>query len=146
MLITFPVNVLSDMDIEGIQPNMAATANIITETKDNVILIPSGAAKTSGGQSTVTILKNKQPQQVTVELGISSDTQIEVISGVSEGDAVVTASSSSTQQATSSSGGSSSPFAGGGMMGGPPGMGAVSGQRSSGSSSRSGSTGSGMGR
>jgi membrane fusion protein, macrolide-specific efflux system len=145
----YPTNIMLDMDVEGVQPNMAATASIITETKDNVILIPIGAAKTSGDQSTVTILKNNQPQQVTVELGISSDTQVEVVSGISEGDAVVTATSatSTSQQATSGSG-SASPFAGGGMMGGPPGMGGMGGsQRSSGSGSSnrsggfSGSTG-----
>jgi hypothetical protein len=114
------------MDVEGVQPNMAATANIITETKDNVILIPVGAAKTSNGQTTVTILKNNQPQQATVELGLSSDTQVEVLSGVTEGDAVVTSSSASSQQTGASArSGSSSPFASG--FGGPGGMGGMGG-------------------
>jgi multidrug efflux pump subunit AcrA (membrane-fusion protein) len=123
----YPTSVMLDMDVEGVQPNMAATVNIITETKDNVILIPVGAAKTSNGQATVTILKNNQPQQVTVELGLSSDTQVEVLSGVLEGDAVVTSSSAATQQTGASTrSGSSSPFASGGF-GGAPGMGGMGG-------------------
>jgi hypothetical protein len=118
---------------------MAATANIITETKDNVILIPVGAAKTSNGQTMVTILKNNQPQQVAVELGIASDTQVEVLSGISEGDAVVTSSSASSQQTgTSARSGSSSPFASGGF-GGPGGMGGMGGAMRQGSGTGGGS-------
>jgi HlyD family secretion protein len=36
-------------------------------------------------------MKNGQPRNVPVETGISSDTYMEIISGVSEGDVVVTA-------------------------------------------------------
>ncbi|MDI6717105.1 MAG: HlyD family efflux transporter periplasmic adaptor subunit [Actinomycetota bacterium] len=117
---TYLVTIQFDSDSDEVQPNMAANASIITETKDNVLLIPSNASRSVGNQTTVTVLKNGQPQQVPVTLGLYSDSQVEVVSGLSEGDEVVieTLSSSSQQSASSSS-----PFSGGGFGGMRPGGG-----------------------
>ncbi|HEY3374779.1 MAG TPA: HlyD family efflux transporter periplasmic adaptor subunit [Candidatus Aquicultor sp.] len=110
----YPVSILFDTLQESILPNMAVSANIITQTKDNVLMVPVAAVKTVNGQSTLQILKNGQPQTLSVETGISSDSQIEIISGVTEGENVVTSIISPATQAASTSGGSSSsPFSGG---------------------------------
>lgn len=112
----YPVSIIFDTLDDNILPNMAVNANIITETKDNVLLIPLGAAQTSqSGQSTVSILKNGQSQAVPVETGLSSDTQMEVVSGLSEGQTIVTGVVNPTAQASS---GSASPFSGGSPFGG----------------------------
>ncbi len=107
---TYPVIIQLDTSSDQILPNMAATANIIVETKSDVLLVPSSAIQSQDGQETVTILKNGQQQTLSVETGLSSDTQIEIVSGLSEGDEVVTG----TVTATSQEGGSA--FGGGGMM------------------------------
>lgn len=94
---TYPAVIKLDTVTSDIFANMSAQASIITETKDGVLLVPTSAVQTQNGQSTVRIMKNNQPQQVLVELGTSSSAQIEVVSGVNEGDIVIT---SSTQPST----------------------------------------------
>jgi multidrug efflux pump subunit AcrA (membrane-fusion protein) len=88
---------------------MAVNAKIITNVKDNVLLVPSTAVQTTNGQSTVRILKNGQLQTVAVTTGDSNDTDTEIMSGLSEGDTVVT---SIVTQSTGSRA-TSSPFSGG---------------------------------
>lgn len=99
----YPVVIQFDTGASEILPNMSATANIITETKDNVLFIPSSAIQTQGNQNVVHIMKEGQEQIVNVETGLTSDTQTEIISGLSEGDEVVVSSTiSTTNQGTRS--------------------------------------------
>lgn len=113
---TYPVTIQFDTGPDGILPNMAGNVNIIIESKDNVLLAPSNAVQTVGDQSTVRILKDNQVQTVPVTTGSSSDTQTEIVSGLSEGEEIITAIVSK-----SSSNNSGSPFGGlnlGGSFGG----------------------------
>jgi RND family efflux transporter MFP subunit len=101
---TYPATILLDTTPQGILPNMSASANIITQTKNNVLLVPTSAVQTQNGQTYVRVMKNGQISQATVEIGVASDTQTEIVSGVSEGDTVVTGTttaSSATRTATS---------------------------------------------
>jgi membrane fusion protein, macrolide-specific efflux system len=92
-----------------IRPGMSATAIITTARKNDALSVPTTAIQTSSGQSYVKVLKNGQISQASVETGISSDTDTEITSGLSEGDTVVT----SVTTAKSSTGTqSSSPFSG----------------------------------
>lgn len=115
---TYPTVIKLDTDIPGLFTNMTATANIIIQTKDNVVLVPTSAVQNQGTQTTVRTLKNGQLQSVPVEAGEASDTQTEIISGISEGDSVVT---SVVNSSGSSSSQGSSPFSRG--FGGPGGGG-----------------------
>jgi len=92
-----------------IKPGMTATAVIETARKDNVLTVPTTAVQTNNSQSYVRVLKNGQISQIPVTTGISSDTDTEITSGLSEGDTVVT--SILTTQSTGSSS-STSPFSG----------------------------------
>ncbi len=85
----YPVVIRLDTEAPEILPNMATTANIILETKDNVLLVPSSAIQRQGDQNVVRLMKGKKEQTVTVETGLTSDTQTEILSGLSEGDEVV---------------------------------------------------------
>jgi len=113
---TYPATIVFDTSAPNIYPNMSVNADIITNVKDNVILVPSGAIQTSNNQSTVQILKNGKPTDVTVELGDSNDTQTEIVSGVSEGDLVVT--NVVTKSTTQTSGSAFSIFGCRGLGGG----------------------------
>lgn len=102
----YPVIISLDTSAPEILPNMAATADITIESKDNVLLVPSDAIQTRGESNFVRVLKNGKSTEVQVELGLSSDTQTEVTSGLSEGEMVVTGSTIGKAATT----GSTSPF------------------------------------
>ncbi len=104
---TYPAVIKLDTDSQEILTNMSAQANIITKIKDGVIIVPSGAVKTSGGQSTVSIMVNGAPQTVDVQTGLVSTTDTEIISGISEGEDVVTSVTTNIPARTSST---ASPF------------------------------------
>lgn len=116
---TYPATIVLDLPNDSILPNMSVTANIIINVKDNVLLVPSSAVQTAGGESMVRVLKDGQINSVQVEIGSSSDTQTEITSGLNEGDTIITSFVSSQNGST----GGASPFSsgfriGGGGMGG----------------------------
>lgn len=120
---TYTALIELDSASADIFPNMNATANIITKIDDNVLLVPSAAVTTQGSSSTVRVLKNEKINTVDVTIGDSSDSQTEILSGLSEGDTVVTSAISPTTTSTSTT----SPFSGGLRLGGFGGGGAGAG-------------------
>lgn len=117
---TYTALIELDSTSDDIFPNMNATANIITNVDDGVLLVPSSAVQTVGTNSTVRVLKNGQISSVSVQTGDTSDSQTVITSGLSEGQTVVTSAISAT---TTSSTTSSSPFSGGLRLGGGGGFG-----------------------
>ncbi len=116
---TYPTAIQLDTQVPELFANMSATANIITQTKDDVVLVPAGAVQTQNQQSTVRVLRNGKLTSIPVEVGLSSDSQTEITSGLSDGDEIVTNVISSGP--SSGQGGSASPFGrtfGGGGGGG----------------------------
>ena len=111
---TYPIIIKFDTTSDRILPNMAVAANIIIDLKSDVLVVPSVAIKTQAGQSTVTIMNNKQEQSVTVEVGLSNDTQSEIISGLQEGDVVVTGTVSTSLSGQSTTNTGRTIFSGGG--------------------------------
>ncbi len=113
---TYPAVIKLDGAVEGLLPNMSAAANIITATKNNVLLVPSTAIQTQNGAPYVRIMKNKQVTETEVTTGLTSDSQTEIVSGINEGDTIVT---SSVTNGTSTTGNtqSSSPFSAFGRTG-----------------------------
>lgn len=110
---SYPAVIRFDTEALEILPNMSAAANIILETKDNVLLVPTSAIQKQGDQSVVRVLRGKQEQTIIVETGLISDTQTEIVSGLSEGEEVIVSSIAST---TNTQRGGSSVF--GGFSGG----------------------------
>jgi RND family efflux transporter MFP subunit len=102
---TYPAYIVFDTAIDGIYPNMGANAGIITEVKDNVVMVPNAAVKTTNGQTTVSVMKNGNVSSVDVTVGVANDSETEITSGVNDGDTVVTGTSvtgtSTTSTATS---------------------------------------------
>jgi HlyD family secretion protein len=116
---TYPTVIKLDTDTTTILPNMAVSANIITSRKNDVLMVPTSSVQQStDGSSYVQVMKNGKVSQVTVETGLSSDTQTEIISGLSEGNTVVTATIKASTASTTST--TTSPFStfGGARTGG----------------------------
>jgi RND family efflux transporter MFP subunit len=111
---TYPTAIQLDTNSDKIYPNMAISASIITEMKTDVVMVPSAAVQTQDGSSFVRVMKDGKIDQVSVETGISSDSQTEIVSGISEGDNVVTSFISSQARKQTQT---SSPFGMGAMTG-----------------------------
>jgi macrolide-specific efflux system membrane fusion protein len=107
---SYPTTIVFDTAPDRVYPNMSVNATIITNIKENAILVPSAAIQTTNGQSTVKVMQNGKPVSVNVEIGDSNDTQTEIVSGLKAGETVVTNTSTTS---TSQSQTSSSPFGGG---------------------------------
>lgn len=90
-VVTYPTYIQLDSNETDLLPNMLVSARIIVETKDNALLVPSTSVKTTNGETYLQILKDGVLTQVPAEIGLQSDTQTELISGVDVGATVVTA-------------------------------------------------------
>ena len=75
----------------GIKSGMTANIDILTANKENVIVIPQQAVITRDGEKFVKILADDGTiKEVEVETGLrGSDGNMEIISGINEGDKVV---------------------------------------------------------
>lgn len=89
-VVSYPTYIQLDSIESGLLPNMTASATIITDTKDNVIMVPNSSVKIRDERASISVLKDGKMILVPAEIGLQSDTQTEVISGINEGDMVVT--------------------------------------------------------
>jgi HlyD family secretion protein len=88
---SYPTTILLDIQDTSILPNMSASANIITNIKNSVTIVPIGALVTTQETTTVRVLKNGVVENRNVVVGLTSDTEVEIVEGINEGDEVVTA-------------------------------------------------------
>ncbi len=84
---------------------MSTSAAVITDTKQNVLLVPNAAVKSQGGAYYVEMPDSTTPIRQSVEVGISNDTMTEITSGLKEGDSIIarTVTSSATTKTQQSS-------------------------------------------
>ena len=90
---TIKVRLIFDNPNLLLRPEMFAEINIHSQKQDNVIIIPSEAVVRSGKKNQVFVVRGKgkfEPRLVT--LGLESDGKIVVLSGVEDGEEVVTSS------------------------------------------------------
>ncbi len=120
---TIPVTVeITDPDAR-LKPGMNATCDFIIDRKEDVLVVPTEAVKDQDGKYTVTVMKDGKQAERSVEVGLAGDDTTEIVSGLKEGETVVTAVIQSVTQATR--GGSM----GGGSRGGGMPMGGMGGGR-----------------
>ena len=102
---------------KGLLAGMNATASIIYDQRQNVLLVPNKALKTAGRERTVQVQgANGQPETKTVQVGLTDGAQTEILSGLSEGDTVIVAAGATTTTTRTGTGGAGLP--GGGFTGG----------------------------
>jgi len=120
-VVSYGVKIGFDIQDETVKSGMSVSASIIIETKQDVLLVTIGAVKASGDSSYVEVMVDGNIAKKNVTTGLSNDTMIEIVEGLSEGDEVVTQkiTGGSSTAGSSSSGSSSktqSPDAMGGAM------------------------------
>lgn len=98
-VVTYTVKITFDTQDDRVKPSMSASAAIITDVKQDVLLVPNSAIKSDTSGNYVQILTNGLPTQKVVRIGLANDTITEIISGINEGDQVVTQSITSTATA-----------------------------------------------
>ena len=106
-VVSYGVKIALDTEEEQIKPGMSATADIITDVKQDVLVLPNSTIKSKGDFYYVELIEAderfkqqlsanvsgiilpKPPQTQAVEVGLSNDLFTEIISGISEGNMVV---------------------------------------------------------
>ncbi len=79
-------------NLDNIKPGMTANAVVTTASRENVLIMPSRAIiEKNGGDKYVRILTSGQINETQINIGLRGDEgMVEVLSGVKEGDEVVT--------------------------------------------------------
>jgi RND family efflux transporter MFP subunit len=72
-------------------PGMNARGQIITDSKPNLILIPPRAIRKKGDEQVVDVRRGGEIVEQVVVTGVSDNNNIEIVSGLNEGDVVVVA-------------------------------------------------------
>lgn len=129
-VVTYNVKIGFDTQDDRIKPGMSASASVITNMKQDVLMVQSSAIKSSGnisyvempneqiasssmGSSSGITLQNV-PLQQEIQTGLTNDTYTEITSGLKEGDTIITRTiNSSAATSTSTQGGLRIPGAGG---------------------------------
>ncbi|GAA1710493.1 biotin/lipoyl-binding protein [Nonomuraea bangladeshensis] len=112
-VVQYPVTVTFTEVPDEVRLGQTATVEVVTGRAENVVAVPSTAISTSGGQTTVTVLRQGRQTRTPVEVGVQGTTLTEIRSGVSEGEQIVppAASTGTTQGGNGRFGGG---FPGGG--------------------------------
>ncbi len=128
-VVTYNVKIVFDTQDDRVKPGMSVAASIVTDVKTNVLMAPNSSIKSSGDATYVEILEGvavtdsgsagivsaAPPLQKTVQTGLANDSFTEIVSGLAEGDSIIsrtiTANSSAANTTQSTKG-----MGGGGMM------------------------------
>lgn len=119
-MVSYGVEISFDTQDERIKPGMSVTADIITDSKQDILVLPNSAVKSQGNSKYVQLIENptetekqsltsksgvvlkEAPKIQTVETGLSNDSYIEITSSLKEGDIVVSSTVSSNSSTSTS--------------------------------------------
>jgi HlyD family secretion protein len=118
-VVTYGVTITFDTQDNRVKAGMSVNASIITETKEDVLVVPNSAIKSSARGSYVQVFTTPIPQaeikaarnagitstqtpvSKNIEIGTSNDTNTEIISGLKEGDQVIIKTTTGSTKTTS---------------------------------------------
>ena len=122
-VVSYKVKIGFDSQDERIKSGMTVNASIQTDVRQDVLMVPSSAVKAQSGASYVQIFSpalsvtslsrdvggaqgvtsNSVPQRVEVTIGVSDDANVEILSGLEEGQQIVTRTVTGTAVANTTS-------------------------------------------
>ncbi len=102
-VVTYNVKIAFDTQDNRVRSGMSVSADIATDVKQDVTIVPSGAVKTQGSSNYVEVVASSTPvttgnqgvilanppQSQEVTIGLSDDTNTEILTGLSVGDKIV---------------------------------------------------------
>lgn len=106
-VVTYPVTVDITKADASLKPGMTAAAAIVVAQHKNVLVVPNRAIRTTGGQRSVIIMFEGQQISVPVTIGLTNDTQTEILDGgtLREGDTILANASSASTTTNTNRGG-----------------------------------------
>ena len=99
-IVSYATTITLENPSTELKDGMSATAEVVVERRDNVLLIPNTVIQGTLQNPMVEVLVNGKPLQRQVTLGLSNGTNTEVVSGLEEGEKVVVPPPTSTQQSS----------------------------------------------
>jgi macrolide-specific efflux system membrane fusion protein len=93
-VVTYAAIVSVDNPPDTVKSGMSVSVTVTTDSKTNVVVVPTAAIETQANQSSVTKLVNGQPVRTPVTLGLQGDSTTEITSGLAAGDQVTIATGS----------------------------------------------------
>jgi len=119
-VVTFDVWIMFDSTDEALRPGMSAAVEIVTAAAEDSLLVPNAAVESDERGYHVLVLDSPDaaPRRAAIEPGLANNTHTQVLSGLSEGDTVVTGT---VEAEDDSAGGMLFMPPGGGPGGGGPG-------------------------
>jgi RND family efflux transporter MFP subunit len=113
-VVSYQASISIDNPNRTLPSGLSAGLSIVTEQKDNVLLVPSKAIRTQGTTKTVEVSAKGKTETRTVQIGSSNDQMTEIVSGLQQGEQVVI-QGTAPKTTTSAGGGMGMPG-----IGGPP--------------------------
>jgi macrolide-specific efflux system membrane fusion protein len=89
-VVVYDVKIGIDEPAQGLRVGMSATADIITDQREGVLIIPSRAVtKNSSGNQVVKVMVGEEVVERTVVTGLDDGLDVEIVEGLNEGEVVV---------------------------------------------------------
>ena len=108
-VVSYGVKIGFDTEDEKVKPGMSVAVEIITDVRQDVLLVANSAVRQQGESSYVEVMVNNTPQRQVVQVGLSSDTMTEIVSGLEEGDIVIVSTISQNKTQTTQAQSSGAP-------------------------------------
>jgi RND family efflux transporter MFP subunit len=97
-IVSYATTITLENPSAELKDGMSATAEVVVERRDNVLLIPNTVIQGTLQNPTVVVLVDGQQEERQITLGLSDGFNTEVLSGLEEGEEVVVPAPTSTQQ------------------------------------------------
>ena len=99
-VVTYPVTVLLTQTTKDVKPGMTASVQVVVDKAENVLAVPSSAVTSQGGQSSVTVKNGNVQERRPVVTGLKGDDTTEIVTGLKEGESIVTSTGAARTGAT----------------------------------------------
>jgi RND family efflux transporter MFP subunit len=97
-IVSYATTITLENPSAELKDGMSATAEVVVERHDDVLLIPNRAIRGTLENPTVLVLVGEQEEEREITLGLTDGINTEVLSGLEEGEEVVLPASGSGQQ------------------------------------------------
>lgn len=105
-VVTFTVELEVDTAGKEVRPGMTAEAEILTDTRENVLTVPAGCVREGPSGFLVQVMKDGVPTDMPVKVGVQTFDNVEIKEGLTEGDLAIVPASAGSEGGQGGAGGS----------------------------------------